>query len=158
MMPVGTASPKAWAAWSTSPQVAPPSTRTVCAIRVDADTPHLREVYHQPVVGHAQAPAIVPATAYGQEHLIVAGEVHAADDVGHIGAAHYHTRALVDHGVVDLASFIVTWITGLDELSTQARLELLYGRFIDHDGSPFLEVGRSAPPRSITETILQVPR
>jgi hypothetical protein len=106
------------------------------SIRVDADTPHPREVYHQPVVGHAQAPAIVPATAYGQEHLVLAGEVHAADDVGHIGAAGYHARALVDHGVVDLASFIVTWITGLEEFSTQGPFELLYGRFIDHDGSP----------------------
>jgi hypothetical protein len=79
----------------------------------------------------------VPATAYGQEHLVLAGEVHAADDVGHIGAARYHAWALVDHGVVDLASFIVVWITGLEELSTQGPLELLYGRFIDHYGSPF---------------------
>src|SRR5215211_6103002 len=139
MMPVGTASPKAWAAWSTSPQVAPPSTRTVCAIRVDADTPHCREVDHQPVVGHAQAPAIVPATADGQEHLIVAGEVHATDDVGHVGAAHYHARTLVDHGVVDLAGFVIVRITGLDELPSQARLELLYGRFVVHDGTPLLK-------------------
>ena len=29
MMPPGTASPKAWVAWSTSPQVHPPSARTV---------------------------------------------------------------------------------------------------------------------------------
>jgi hypothetical protein len=29
---VGTASPKAWVAWSTSAQVAPPSTRTVWAL------------------------------------------------------------------------------------------------------------------------------
>ncbi len=29
MMPLGVARPKAWVAWSTSPQVAPPSTRTV---------------------------------------------------------------------------------------------------------------------------------
>jgi hypothetical protein len=35
-----------------------------------------------------------------------------------------------------LAGFIVVWITGLKELSTQSPLELLYGRFIDHDGSP----------------------
>src|SRR5215211_5305431 len=106
MMPEGTASPNAWVAWSTSPQVAPPSTRTV----------RIAERSITSVVGHAKAPAIVPATAYGQEHLILASEVHAADDVGHIGAAHYHARALVDHAVVDLAGFIVTWITWLDEL------------------------------------------
>jgi hypothetical protein len=105
-------------------------------IRVDADTPHRREVYHQPVVGQAQAPAIVPAPAYGQEHLVVAGEVHATDDVGHVGAARYHARTLVDHGVVDLAGFLIVRITGLDELPSQARLELLYGRFVVHDGSP----------------------
>jgi len=78
----------------------------------------------------------VPATAYGQEHLVLAGEVHAADDVSHVGAARYHARALVDHAVVDLAGFIVVWITGLVELSTQSPLELIHGRFIERDGSP----------------------
>jgi hypothetical protein len=106
-------------------------------LRVDAHAPHGGEVDHQGVVGYAPARAIVPATADGQEHLILASKVHAADDVGHIGAAHYHTRALVDHAVVDLAGFIVVWITGLDERPSQARLELLYGRFVVHDGSPF---------------------
>src|SRR5215216_1097885 len=137
MMPVGTASPKAWVAWSTSAQVAPPSTRTV---RASGSTRTLRipeRSITSPSSATPKPPPLCPPPRTAKSISFFAGEVHAADDVGHIGAAGYHARALVDHGVVDLASFIVVWITGLEELSTQARLELLYGRFIDHDGSPF---------------------
>ena len=42
MMPLGVARPKAWVAWSTSPQVAPPSTRAVLCGRIDADAVHRR--------------------------------------------------------------------------------------------------------------------
>jgi hypothetical protein len=86
---------------------------------VDADTPHRREVYYQPVVDEGQARTMVATAANGQEHVVLAGEVHAANNVGHVGAARYYARVLVDHGVVDLAGFAVARITRLDELAAQ---------------------------------------
>ena len=58
--------------------------------------------------------------------------VHRANDVGDAGAVRYHTRVLVDHGVVGLASFIVALIVSLDERAAQTRLELFDGCIIEH--------------------------
>src|SRR5918993_426741 len=90
------------------------------------------------VVGHAQAPAaVVPAATDRQEHVVLAGEAHAADGVGHVGAARYQARALVDHAVVALAGFVIPRITGLDELPAQGRPEFRQGWFVEH-GRPLL--------------------
>src|SRR5215208_6632460 len=107
MMPVGTASPKAWVAWSTSPQVAPPSARTVRASGSTRTPPHPRKVYYQPVVGYAQATSVVPPAADRQEHVVLLSEVHRGDHVGYVSAISYQAWAFGDHGVVDLAGFIV---------------------------------------------------
>jgi len=104
---------------------------------VHAHALHLREVYNEAAVADTQAGAVVPAAADGEEQAVLAGEVDRDDHVGNVGAACDQGRASVDHGVVDLAGFVIVRITGLDELPSQARLELLYGCFIVHDGSPF---------------------
>src|SRR5438270_8941218 len=85
---------------------------------VDTHSPHGRDVDHQGVISYSPARAIVAATPDGQEDVVLAGEVHTTDDVGHVGAARYHAGALVDHAVVDLTGFIVIRITRLYELST----------------------------------------
>jgi hypothetical protein len=99
---------------------------------VDADTSHGREVYYQPVVHNAKARAVVATATDGQEQLVLTSEVHGADHIGHVCAARYHVRALVDHAVVDLASFIVARIIGLDELAAQTSPKLFHGCFVEH--------------------------
>ena len=59
MMPPGTASPKACVAWSTSPQVHPPSARTVRLHGVDADALHARQVDDETVIAGAEAGHVV---------------------------------------------------------------------------------------------------
>ena len=60
---------------------APPSTRTVRAVG-STRTPFIgAEVDHQPVVADAEAGAVVPAAADGDEEALVAGEVDGGDDV-----------------------------------------------------------------------------
>ncbi len=93
-------------------------------LRVDPDAPDACKVYDQPVVGDAQAPAVVPAAPDGKEHVVLAGEVHAGDHVGGVDAARHHARSLVDHGVVDLAGLVVPRIAGPEEFPAQARPEL----------------------------------
>ena len=52
-------------AWSTSPQVQPPSTRTVL-VRLDRGAPHRAEVDDQRVVADAQPAGVVAAAADGE--------------------------------------------------------------------------------------------
>ena len=87
MKPLGVASPKGWVAWSTSPQVQPPSTRTVRADGIDAYALHGREVDHQAIVAGTQARAVVPATPHGQRQLMLASKVDSSDHIGDIHAA-----------------------------------------------------------------------
>src|SRR4051812_38709660 len=116
-------------------------------LRVDADTPHGREVYYQPVVDEGQARTMVATAADGQEYVILASEVHGTDNIGHVCTAHYYVGALVDHGVVDLASFIVARITGPDELAAQTSPELFHGRFVEHAYRLLSHSGVISPPR-----------
>ena len=107
MKPLGTARPKGWVAWSTSPQRHPPSTRTVFVLLVDPDALHPREVDHEAPVADAEARAVVAAAAHRQEQLLLAGEVHAGDHVRHVDAPGDQRGLLVDHAVVDLAGRVV---------------------------------------------------
>ena len=123
MMPLGTARPKAWVAWSTSPQVQPPPTRTVLGYRIDVRVADEREIDDQAVIADPQPSGVVPAAPDRNEETVLAGEVDRRDDIGHIGAARDQGGMLVDHAVVDFAGRIVALITGLDEFSPQARFQ-----------------------------------
>ena len=63
MIPDGTASPNACVAWSTSPQVQPPPTRTVLRRRIHMDVPDQGEVDDQAIVTDAQSAGVVAAAA-----------------------------------------------------------------------------------------------
>src|SRR4029453_2285677 len=49
--------------------------------RVDANTLHPRQLNHEAVVDTAEPAGIVAATLDGEQHLLLAREVHGGDDV-----------------------------------------------------------------------------
>ena len=60
----------------------------------------------------AEAGAVVPAAADGEEQAVVAGEVDGGDHVAGVGAAGDQRRPPVDHRVVDGARSVVVGIPG----------------------------------------------
>src|SRR5215208_721694 len=102
-------------------------------LRVDAHSSHPREIDHQPVVDQPKARHAVAPPSDGQDQVVLAGEVDAADHVGDVRAAHYHAWILVDHRVVGLAGFCVVRLPRLEDLPAYLNLELFDGRFIEHD-------------------------
>ena len=70
MKPLGVASPKGCVAWSTSPQVQPPSTRTVRAGR-STRMPFMRERSITSPPSQTPRPgAVVPAAAHGEQQAL----------------------------------------------------------------------------------------
>src|SRR5690348_16097538 len=117
MIPDGVAMPNAAVAWSTSPQVAPASTRTVwsCGLTVvlrSSDRSMTRAPSHTP-----RPAALLAAPADHDLAAVLAGEAHAGDDVGGIPAAGDGGRVLVDHGVVHSACLVVSGIAGHDQVT-----------------------------------------
>jgi hypothetical protein len=62
---------------------------------------------------------IVPSAAHGQEQIILAGKVDSRHHISAINTAHNQPRPLVDHPVLDLASFFITRICGFDQVTAQ---------------------------------------
>ncbi len=104
--------------------------------RVDANTLHPRQLDHQAVVDAAEAAGVVTAALDGEQHLLLACEVHGGDDVGDISHARDEARLLVDHRVVDLAGFLVTGVGRLDQFAAQTGLERGDGGIGRHARSP----------------------
>ena len=99
-MPLGVAMPKAWVAWSTSPQMQPPATRAVCAAG-STRTPFIeRQVDDQAVITGAQAGAVVPAAANGERQAVFAGDSDGGDDIAASTQRAIRAGSLVDHAVV----------------------------------------------------------
>ena len=86
-MPLGVARPKACVAWCSVAQRGAALDAGGARRRIDADTVHLRQIEDQPIVAGAQAGAVVPAAADGEEQALLAGEVHRRDHVGDIRRA-----------------------------------------------------------------------
>ena len=119
-IPLGVASPKAWVAWSTSPQVQPPSTRTV---RAAGSTwmPFIGERSMTSPSSTVPKPAALwppLRTAIGSR---VPREGDRGDDVGDVAAAGDRPRIAVDHAVVDPPRRVVVGVAGRDELPAQGR-------------------------------------
>ena len=114
MIPKGTAWPKAWVAWSTSPVVQPGPTRTVRFFG-STRTPFIVDrSMTSPSSTAAKAGPVVTAAADCDGKLVVAAEVHRGDHVGDVGTARDHERPLVDHAVIELAAFIVLGMIATD--------------------------------------------
>lgn len=77
------------------------------AFGVDAHTTHGREIGHDAAVAGTEAGHAVRAATYRESEVVLTGEVDRGHDVVGVGAAHDGDRSLVDHGVVDLACFVV---------------------------------------------------
>jgi len=58
------------------------------------------EINHQAAVAGAEAGGAVAATAKGDIHALVPGEVHGGDHIGHLGHLEYGGWTFVDHAVV----------------------------------------------------------
>ena len=84
-----------------------------------------RQVDDQGVVPHPQASRVVAAAPDRDLDTVLAGEPHAADDVGGVVAARDGRRVLVDHGVVDGARLVVAGVRRQDQVSAQGGGELL---------------------------------
>jgi hypothetical protein len=61
------------------------------------------------------------------KHIVLASEVDRCHDIAHIRATRNHARTTLNHGIVNLAGFIVTFITRLYQLATQVRFKFFYG-------------------------------
>jgi hypothetical protein len=82
------------------------------------------EIYQYPIVDHAASGDAVPAAADGQRQAILAREVYGVDHVGRAGRAHDNRRPLIDHAVVDLASFVIAGVLRAYQLAPEAHREL----------------------------------
>src|SRR5919107_210735 len=98
------------------------------------------EIYQYPIVDHAASGDAVPAAADGQRQAILAREVYGIDHVGRAGRAHDERWPLIDHAVVDLASFVVAIVLRAYKLAPEARRELLDGRFLEGSARGHLRV------------------
>ena len=99
--------------------------------RIDADALHRDEVDHQAVVADAEAGAVVPAAADGDEEAVLAGEVDGGDHVGDVRAAGDQRGLAVDHRVVDLAGGVVARVVRADKGTPEARTQRLERRLVD---------------------------
>src|SRR5579884_2563860 len=71
---------------------------------------HAREIDNHAIIAGPQARTTMPATAYGQRQILLAGEVDRCDHVGHIRTANDQRRVPVDHAIVDLPRLLVAII------------------------------------------------
>ncbi len=123
MMPLGVARPNPWVAWSTSPHVQPPSTRTV-RVGIDPDAFHRGEVDDQAAIAARQPGTVVRTSAHRERQALGARVVHRADHIGDIRAAGDQGRPLVDHPVDELAGLVIAVIGGRQQLPAKAVDEL----------------------------------
>src|SRR6266536_1372757 len=120
-MPDGVARPNPPVAWSMSPIVAPPWTRTVLAA------------------------GVVPATSYADRQVALAGEPDRCHHVGHVGAAGDRRWPTVDHPVVDRARLVILAVRRLDHRSAKRRLERVEHRRLCRCGHWFLPQSSASP-------------
>jgi hypothetical protein len=108
--------------------------------RIDAHTPHTRQVDHQTALAHGVAWNVVAAAAHRHQELMGVGELDRADDIGHPGTASDERRALVDHAVPDLAGISVAGVAGTEQLPAQADLQGFDGSLLDDAIRPVVVV------------------
>ncbi len=95
-------------AWSTSAQTRPAVDAHGVGRGVDRGGAHAAQVDDQRAVGDAQPGGVVPAAAHREFDAVLAGEVHAGDDVRGVRDPGDGRRAAVDHAVVDGTRRIVS--------------------------------------------------
>ena len=95
---------------------------------VDGDGVHRREVEEQRAVGDGEAGDLVAAAADGEEHAVLAGEVHRRLDVADVGGADDEAGAAVDHPVPDGARRVVAGVAGVEELAVERDVERVRDR------------------------------
>ena len=113
------ASPNAWASASTSRHRHAALRHDPAPVRVDPDRVHRRQVEHEAAVAGREAGDAVPAAAYGEGQALAAGELHAAENVGHAAAANDQRRPLVVGAVPDRPRLVVRRVARPDQLATK---------------------------------------
>jgi hypothetical protein len=58
--------------------------------------------------------------ADGEGEPVIAGEVHAGDDVGYLLGAEYRQRALVKHAIVNRARLVVSLVASRHDVASHA--------------------------------------
>ena len=116
--------------------------------RIDTNALHPRQVNDDAPVANGVTSDVVTATTHGHQELVGASKIDGVDDVGHSSALDDHCGVFVDHPVPNLADLVAVVIAGTEQLPTQARLELLDRRFLDHStyGGRDLPVWHDLPP------------
>ncbi len=92
--------------------------------RINAHALHHRQVDDEALVDAAEPRPVVAAAADRNRQRAVTAEIHSGDDVGDIGAASDKQRPLVDHTIVELASFIVVGMIATNQGATETLREL----------------------------------
>jgi hypothetical protein len=120
----GVASPWRWVSRSRSPSVQPPCAR---AVRPSGQRrlPAFRQIDYKSPVGGRMTGHPMPAPAPREQQVVVTREVDCRRDVVGCYAAGDKRRAPVDHAVPDLARRVVARVPGSDELTSQARGEVV---------------------------------
>ena len=98
---------------------------------IDVDASDSGQIDNQALVDGSQTAAVVAAAAHGQVEPVVAGETDRRDDVGDVGTARDDARPLVDHRVVDLASFLIAGVRRYRDGPSETRRERRYGPLVE---------------------------
>jgi hypothetical protein len=103
--------------------VAPDASAAGCngaSRRIDSRVFDGCEIDHETVIANSKSACVVAPPADRDEELVVASEIYAPDDVCDIRAPRDKARFLMNHSVVDLASFIVICVARLDDSASEA--------------------------------------
>ena len=95
--------------------------------RIDVNTFHWRQVDHQPAVDRRAAGDVVAAAADGHLQAVFARQVHGVHYIRRVPAARDQGGPFVDQTVVHAPRLVVTDVERLEELSSEARRELVQG-------------------------------
>src|SRR5439155_15944745 len=99
--------------------------------RIDPDTLHLGQVNDQTTVAGGVAGDVVATTADRYQQVVDTSKTDRGDDIRHPSAAHDQGRMAVNHTIPHLPGVLIAYILRTQQRATQARLEIVDGRFLE---------------------------
>ena len=100
-------------------------------LAIDADAVHAGDVDHHSVVDRTGPGDAVTAAADGHAEPVLTREVDEIDHVRSAGAHRDDGRALVEHPVPQLPSFVIGLVGGSQQVAAESLLERREALFID---------------------------
>jgi hypothetical protein len=85
------------------------------------------EIDDQAAVTDSQPAGIVAPAPDGNVKILFSGELNGGHDVRRVRAPGDQARSAADHGVIDLAGFLVARVRGFDQITPETSPELSDG-------------------------------